>query len=186
MTELHPESLSAYILRSSQGAFAAALGITIQELGPGRMVGRMDLEDHLLIEPGGLVHAGSVFGLADTCAGWGCLASLPDGIRGFATIEGNINLIATAGRGDTLLATAVMKHAPNDSSLERRDRAAERRAQRRPLPLHPDALDLDTSLASSRISTVSSKEASTSTLADVRQPVQVGQPVSHAEMVSCD
>jgi 1,4-dihydroxy-2-naphthoyl-CoA hydrolase len=111
MTELHPESLSAYILRSSQGAFAAALGITIQELGPGRMVGRMDLEDHLLIEPGGLVHAGSVFGLADTCAGWGCLASLPDGIRGFATIEGNINLIATAGRGDTLLATAVMKHA---------------------------------------------------------------------------
>jgi 1,4-dihydroxy-2-naphthoyl-CoA hydrolase len=115
MTDDHrertPEDLRAHILRSSQGAFAAALGITILELGPGRMVGRMGLADHLLIEAGGLIHAGSVFGLADTCAGWGCIASLPEGIGGFATIEANINLTATAGRGDTLLATAVMEHA---------------------------------------------------------------------------
>jgi len=32
-------------------------------------------------------------------------------MRGFATIEANINLIATAGQGDTVLATAVMEHA---------------------------------------------------------------------------
>jgi uncharacterized protein (TIGR00369 family) len=75
------------------------------------MVGRLFLEDRHLIQAGGLVHAGTVFGLADNCAGWGCVASLPEGIRGFATIEGKINLIATAGRGDTLLATAVMEHA---------------------------------------------------------------------------
>jgi 1,4-dihydroxy-2-naphthoyl-CoA hydrolase len=105
------EDLEASILRSSQGAFAAALGIAIEELGPGRMVGRLFLEDRHLIQAGGLVHAGTVFGLADNCAGWGCVASLPEGIRGFATIEGKINLIATAGRGDTLLATAVMEHA---------------------------------------------------------------------------
>ena len=104
------EDLGASIVRSSQGAFAAALGIAIEELGPGRMVGRLFLEDHHLIQAGGLVHAGTVFGLADNCAGWGCVASLPEGIRGFATIEGKINLIATAGRGDTLLATAVMEH----------------------------------------------------------------------------
>jgi 1,4-dihydroxy-2-naphthoyl-CoA hydrolase len=115
MTDHHqtgpPEDLRTHILRSSQGAFAATLGIAIVELGPGRMVGRMDLADHLLIEAGGLIHAGSVFGLADTCAGWGCISSLPEGVRGFATIEANINLTATAGRGDTLLATAVMEHA---------------------------------------------------------------------------
>lgn len=109
--ERTPEDLRTHILRSSQGAFAAALGIAILELGPGRMVGQMDLEDRLLIEAGGPVHAGSVFGLADTCAGWGCLASLPEGVRGFATIEANINLIATAGHGDTLRATAVLEHA---------------------------------------------------------------------------
>ncbi len=105
------DDLAAGILRSSQGAYAAALGITIQEIGPGRMVGRMVLEDRHLIQAGCLVHAGTVFGLADNCAGWGCVASLPEGRRGFATIEANINLIATAGRGDTLLGTAVMEHA---------------------------------------------------------------------------
>jgi 1,4-dihydroxy-2-naphthoyl-CoA hydrolase len=115
MTDHHregsPEDLSASILRSSQGAFAGSLGIMIEELGPGRMVGRMDLEDCHLIQAKGLVHAGTVFGLADTSAGWGCIASLPEGIRGFATIEANINLIATARQGDTLLATAVMEHS---------------------------------------------------------------------------
>jgi 1,4-dihydroxy-2-naphthoyl-CoA hydrolase len=112
----HPQAgpradLGASILRSARGAFAATLGIAIEELGPGRMVGRMLLADHHLIQAGGLVHAGTVFGLADNCAGWGCVASLPEGMRGFATIEANINLIATAGQGDTLLATAVMEHA---------------------------------------------------------------------------
>jgi uncharacterized protein (TIGR00369 family) len=105
------EDLSASILRSSQGAYAAALGMTIEELKPGRMVGRLVLADRHLIQAGGLVHAGTVFGFADNCAGWGCVASFPEGINGFATIEGKVNLIATAGRGDTLLATAVMEHA---------------------------------------------------------------------------
>jgi 1,4-dihydroxy-2-naphthoyl-CoA hydrolase len=103
--------LGASILQSAEGAFAEALSIAIEELGPGRMVGRMVLGDQHLIQAGGLIHAGTVFGLADTCAGWGCVASLPDGMRGFTTIEANINLIATAGHGDTLLATAIIEHA---------------------------------------------------------------------------
>jgi 1,4-dihydroxy-2-naphthoyl-CoA hydrolase len=103
--------LSSNILRSSQGAYSDALGVAISELGPGRMVGRIDLEDRHLIQPNGLVHAGTVFGLADTCAGWGCVASFPEGIVGFATIEANINLVASSARGDTLVATAVMAHA---------------------------------------------------------------------------
>jgi uncharacterized protein (TIGR00369 family) len=85
--------------------------MTIEKLGHGRMAGRMVLGDRHLIQAGGLVHAGTVFGLADNCAGWGCVASLPEGMHGFATIEANINLVATAGHGDALLATAVMAHA---------------------------------------------------------------------------
>jgi 1,4-dihydroxy-2-naphthoyl-CoA hydrolase len=110
MADDQQTDFGAGILRSTHGAFAAGLDIAIEELGPGRMVGRMVLADHHLIQAGGLVHAGTVFGLADTCAGWGCIASLPDGMRGFTTIEGKINLIATATHGDTLLATAVMAH----------------------------------------------------------------------------
>jgi uncharacterized protein (TIGR00369 family) len=119
-------SLAATILRSAEGAFAEALGMTIEELGPGRMVGRMVLADRHLIQAGGLVHAGTVFGLADNCAGWGCVASLPDGMRGFATIQGNINLTATARRGDTLLATAVMEHAGRTTQVWNVEVARER------------------------------------------------------------
>jgi 1,4-dihydroxy-2-naphthoyl-CoA hydrolase len=111
--ENSPEDLGTSIHRASLGAFAAALDIGIVQLGPGRMVGRMVLQDHHLIQAGGLIHAGTVFGFADTCAGWGCIASLPEAMHGFATIEANINLVATAGKHDTLVATAVMEHAGN-------------------------------------------------------------------------
>ena len=133
MTERHRESspagLRASILRSSRGAFAASLGISIQELRPGLMVGELILEDHHLIQAGGLVHAGAVFGLADNCAGWGCIASLPEGMHGFATIDANINLIATAAQGDTLVATAVMEH-PGQTTQVWNVEVARQRGQR--------------------------------------------------------
>jgi 1,4-dihydroxy-2-naphthoyl-CoA hydrolase len=109
--EESPKDLGESILQASRGAFAAGLDIYIEQLEPGRMVGRIVLQDCHLIRVGGLVHAGTVFGLADTCAGWGCIASLPEGMHGFATIEANINLVATAGQKDTLVAKAVMEHA---------------------------------------------------------------------------
>jgi 1,4-dihydroxy-2-naphthoyl-CoA hydrolase len=93
------------------------------------MVGEMILEDHHLIQAGGLVHAGAVFGLADNCAGWGCIASLPEGMHGFATIDANINLIATAAQGDTLVATAVMEH-PGQTTQVWNVEVARQRGQR--------------------------------------------------------
>jgi hypothetical protein len=47
--------LGASILRSTQGGFAAALDIAIEELRPGRRTGRMALENDHLIQAGGLV-----------------------------------------------------------------------------------------------------------------------------------
>lgn len=49
--------------------------------------------------PNGFVHAGSVITLADTVAGLGCAASLPDGAVNFTTIELKSNFTGTARDG---------------------------------------------------------------------------------------
>jgi uncharacterized protein (TIGR00369 family) len=101
----------------SPPAFAGALGIELVDLKHGAAVVKMTLSDHHLLHSGGLIHAGSVFGLADTAAGWGCLASLPAGVGGFTTIEGKANLTASAARGDVLTATAVMVHGGRSTQV---------------------------------------------------------------------
>lgn len=49
--------------------------------------------------PNGFLHAGSVVTLADTCAGYGCVASLPAGASGFTTVELKSNHLGTAREG---------------------------------------------------------------------------------------
>jgi acyl-coenzyme A thioesterase PaaI-like protein len=56
---------------------------------------------------------GRYSGLPTPAPDGGAFASLPEAMHGFATIEANINLVATAGKHDTLVATAVMEHAGN-------------------------------------------------------------------------
>jgi hypothetical protein len=57
--------LVASILRSTQRAFFAVREVSIEELGPGCLMGRIVLEDDRLIQAGGLVHSESAPGLAD-------------------------------------------------------------------------------------------------------------------------
>jgi 1,4-dihydroxy-2-naphthoyl-CoA hydrolase len=52
-----------------------------------------------LMAPNGFLHGGSVVSLADTAAGYGTVASLPEGARGFTTIEMKSNHLATAREG---------------------------------------------------------------------------------------
>ncbi len=49
--------------------------------------------------PNGYVHAGSVITLADTVAGLGCAASLPEGAVNFTTIELKSNFTGSAREG---------------------------------------------------------------------------------------
>lgn len=61
-----------------------------------------------LMAPNGFLHAGSVVTLADTSAGYGCVAHLPDGATGFTTIELKSNFLGTARDGTiACVATAV-------------------------------------------------------------------------------
>jgi uncharacterized protein (TIGR00369 family) len=83
------------------------LGIRITEVGAGRVAAELPVQPHLLA-PNGYLHAGSVVTLADTAAGYACIANLPEGAHSFTTIELNSNHLGTARQGTiAVVATAV-------------------------------------------------------------------------------
>ena len=84
------------------------LGIEVIEVGAERVRAAMPLKRELLA-PNGFLHAGSIIALADTCAGYGCMAALPDGANGFTTIEIKSNHLGTALDG-TIDCIAVPVH----------------------------------------------------------------------------
>ena len=62
-----------------------------------------------LMAPNGFLHAGTVVTLADTSAGYGCLANLPPGASGFTTVELKSNHLGTA-RDGSIECKAVAAH----------------------------------------------------------------------------
>jgi len=83
------------------------LGIVFTQVGPGEVHAELPVRQQLMA-PNGFLHAGSVVTLADSCAGYGCLASLPEGATGFTTIELKSNHLGTAREGTiACVATAV-------------------------------------------------------------------------------
>src|SRR3954453_7455763 len=91
-----------------EGRLPGLFGIELLEIGPGHVEARLDLRpEHLA--PNDFLHAGTVITLADSCAGMGCLASLPEEAVGFTTIELKTNFLATAREG-ALRCVAEMAH----------------------------------------------------------------------------
>ena len=83
------------------------LGIVITHVGPSEVRSELVVKLHLMA-PNGFLHAGSVVTLADTSAGYGCIANLPAGATGFTTIELKSNHLGTAREGTIeCVATAV-------------------------------------------------------------------------------
>jgi len=70
----------------------------------------MDLKPEFMA-PNGYLHAGTVVAMADTCCGYGCLASLPEGMTGFTTSELKSNFIRSTGPEDALRCEARLQHA---------------------------------------------------------------------------
>ena len=52
-----------------------------------------------VMAPNGFLHAATVIALADTSCGYGCIATLPDGAKGFTTVELKANFLGTARDG---------------------------------------------------------------------------------------
>ena len=70
------------------------LGLEVLELGDGISAMRCVIEEKHLAS-NGYLHAASVVALADTTAGYGRVANLPDGALGFTTLELKTNHLAT-------------------------------------------------------------------------------------------
>ena len=95
--ELTPE----YFKENDAGRLPDVLGLKVTHVGKGEFHAEFEVaEKHLAIN--GYLHAGSVVTLADTAAGYGCFANLPEAANGFTTIELKMNLLSTAREGKAL------------------------------------------------------------------------------------
>ena len=83
------------------------LGIVITQVSGRELRSELRVRQELMA-PNGYLHAGSIVALADTSAGYGCVANLPAGANGFTTIELKSNHMGTARDGTIeCVATAV-------------------------------------------------------------------------------
>jgi uncharacterized protein (TIGR00369 family) len=91
-----------------EGRLPGLFGLELLRVEPGEVDARLELRpEHLA--PNDFLHAGTVITVADSCAGMGCLASLPDNAGGFTTIELKTNFLGTAREG-ALRCEARMLH----------------------------------------------------------------------------
>ena len=102
-----------------------------------RLDAELDIRPELLA-PNGYLHAATVIALADTAAGYACLAHLPDGAQNFTTIELKCNFLGTAREG-TLACVATPAHLGRTTQVWDCGRHAQGgRREDRAVPLHAD------------------------------------------------
>ena len=69
-----------------------------------------------VLAPNGFLHAAAIIALADTAAGYGCIAHLPDGATNFTTIELKSNFLGTAREG-TIACVAKPAHLGRNTQV---------------------------------------------------------------------
>lgn len=84
--------------QESIGCLPGHLGIVVTRVEPGEVQLECAVQSHLMA-PNGFLHAGTVVSVADTAAGYGCIANLPQGANGFTTVELKSNHLGTARDG---------------------------------------------------------------------------------------
>jgi uncharacterized protein (TIGR00369 family) len=89
---------AAHFNELGRGHLPQHLSISVLEVGERFLISTLSLQPHHLA-PNGFLHAASVIALADTSAGYGCLANLPEGIESFTTIELKANFVSTITAG---------------------------------------------------------------------------------------
>ncbi len=97
------------------GTLPDLLGIAVDALDDGAVTLSLTIGPRHLA-PNGYLHAASVVALADTAAGYGCIAHLPDGATGFTTIELKSNFIGTSLEG-RIVARASLAHGGRSTQL---------------------------------------------------------------------
>jgi uncharacterized protein (TIGR00369 family) len=97
------------------GTLPDLLGIRVDSIADGTITLSLVIEPKH-IAPNGYLHAATIVALADTAAGYGCSAHLPDGARGFTTIELKSNFLGTALEG-RITARATLLHGGRTTQL---------------------------------------------------------------------
>jgi len=103
--ELTPDAIN----QQDKNNLPGLLGMHMVELGPKHATLTLEVRPELLAI-NGFLHAGTVVSLADTAAGYGCMATLPEQASGFTTIELKSNMMGTAREG-TIRCEASCLHA---------------------------------------------------------------------------
>lgn len=101
--------------RIGDGRLPALVGMQVLDVAPGQVAARLAVRPDLLA-PNGYLHAATVVALADTCCGYGTMATLPPGGEGFTTIELKTNFVATAREGG-LRCEAQLVHGGRTTQL---------------------------------------------------------------------
>jgi 1,4-dihydroxy-2-naphthoyl-CoA hydrolase len=109
MENIMNDKIDEKLTRLGEGLLPGLLGIEVLAAAAGESAMQMKIR-RALLAPNGYLHAASVIGLADTAAGFGTMASLPEGAKGFTTIELKSNFTGTAREG-TLQCTARTIHS---------------------------------------------------------------------------
>lgn len=84
--------------RRGDGHLPGLVGVEIVTVSADLVESRLKVRREVMA-PNGFLHAATVIALADTSCGYGCLASLPAGAKGFTTIELKSNFLGTALEG---------------------------------------------------------------------------------------
>lgn len=108
---LTPEDIEA----RARGTLVEYLGLKFDAVASGRVTAHIDLGPHHLA-PNGYLHGGTVVALADTCCGFGTIASLPAGAESFTTIELKTNFLGTARQG-TVYCEASLIHGGRSTQV---------------------------------------------------------------------
>lgn len=98
LSSFRPEATAEALNERSRGYLPGLVGLEVVAVAAGRLTGRLALRPELLA-PNGFLHAASVIALADTLCGYGCIAHLPEGAKGFTTVELKTNFLGTLLEG---------------------------------------------------------------------------------------
>ncbi len=126
-----PDRDVAYFNAFAQGTLPDHLGIEVLEVGQGRLLARFEVgREHMA--PNGFLHAGSLVSLADTAAGYACVAHLPPEASGFTTVELKANFLGTAREG-VVECEAVAAHLGGTTQIW--DATCRREGEEKPIVL---------------------------------------------------
>jgi uncharacterized protein (TIGR00369 family) len=97
------------------GRLPGLVGFRVVDVQEGLLHAELDIRPDL-VAPNGYLHAATIIALADTAAGFGCIAHLPQGAQSFTTIELKANFLSTAREG-TIVTMARPAHLGNTTQV---------------------------------------------------------------------